>query len=402
MNLPPKKFRTASKLHFLTYPQCEIPLEEIQKQLKEKYGDKYGWSVISSEDHEERENDTNVGVHRHVMIECCKNFETTNSRYWDLKYQEKVYHPHFEPAKKKVHCLKYVIKDGVYIVDGTYKELPFSIDNYLEANQTKSSYGWTFMANEIKSGKTLDDLDDVCPGNVARDKRKLEEYITFQNEKKIRKTPKPKFLGFQKPRNMPYDWTLIVDWANPNFTKPRDLRQDQLWICSKAFKLGKSWPWSVTLRKYFNLYKWSKAEKQGKQVLTCDYILMDEFKGHMSIADLKELSQMYGVSIDIKFGDITLFEKNVPLIITSNRTPREVYHKCAEEDIASLLSRFLVVYVDEYCELHPIEPEDVSPVPVEPEDISPVPIIEEKRDDDDHSDFSNDEFEKMEEFRRKD
>ena len=98
-----------------------MPLQDMLNQLKELYGSKYGWAVISAEEHEERENDTNVGVHRHAMVYCKTRFQTKNARFWDLKYQDRVFHPHFEPAKKKAQCLHYVIKDGDYIVDGTYK-----------------------------------------------------------------------------------------------------------------------------------------------------------------------------------------------------------------------------------------------------------------------------------------
>ena len=65
---PRNKFRTKAKLQFLTYPQCDMPLQEMLKQLKEIAGHRYGWCVIAAEDHEERENDTNVGVHRHVDL----------------------------------------------------------------------------------------------------------------------------------------------------------------------------------------------------------------------------------------------------------------------------------------------------------------------------------------------
>ena len=108
-----KGFRTDAKLHFLTYPQCDIPLEVMLTKLKEIAGNNYGWCCISAEDHEERENDSNVGVHRHVMQEYnCKKFCTRNPRYWDIEYNGKTYHPHFEKAQNKVKCLQYVIKDG--------------------------------------------------------------------------------------------------------------------------------------------------------------------------------------------------------------------------------------------------------------------------------------------------
>lgn len=362
--VPRKKggFRTQANLHFLTYPQCDMPVNLMLEQLKLKAGDKYGWCVISAEDHEERENDSCVGVHRHVMQEYNGKFETANERYWDLKWEDKVFHPHFEPVKKKSDCLRYVIKDGDYIQDGNYKDAPFSVETYLQANKGKQGYGFTFIANEIKKGTTLDQLDDLVPGHVLNHKRKIDEYIIFTKQKKERLIPKPKFPGFQKERRMPYDWERVVDWANLNFLQPRQPRQAQLWLWSRQPEMGKSYPWAIILRKYFKCYEWIYGPKQGQDIIDCDYILIDELKGGITVGELKTLSQMYGMNLDIKYGVPQMFDKNVPLIITSNLPPREIYHKCKKEDIESLESRFLVINVDEQYFLKvKEEPQELSP-----------------------------------------
>ena len=422
-----RKFRTRAKLHFLTYPQCDIPLQEMMNQLKQIAGERFGWALIAAEDHEERENDSNVGVHRHVMQEYCKNFETENQRYWDLKYNGKTYHPHFEPTKNKAKCLQYCMKDGEYIYEGTHKDAPFTPDVYLQANKSKQGYGFTYIATQIKAGKTMDDLDEEMPGHVLNHKRKIEEYQQFQQEKAVRREKKPAFHGFKIPRN--YDWELIAKWANDNFMKPRQPRQPQLWIWSRQPEMGKTYPWAIIMRKYFNCYEWIYGPKQGKEILSCDYILIDELKGGITITELKSLSQMYGMNLDIKYGAPTFFNKNVPLIITSNLPPSEIYHKCKKEDLESLESRFLIVNVDEACHLEPLqepiveptfeltpvttrhllgsptrqpEPEP-EPVP-QPEPDQPVPEdkqdLSEDRNYEDHSEESNDQFEIMEQIRR--
>jgi len=229
-------FRTKAKVHFLTYPQCDIPLQEMMIQLKQIAGDKFGWALISAEDHEERENDSNVGVHRHVMQEYSKDFNTRNQRYWDIKYNGRIYHPHFEPVKSKPKCLEYCMKDGDYIYEGTHKDAPFTPEVYLQANKSKQGYGFTYLASQIKSGKTIDDLDEEVPGHVLNHKRKIEEYQQFQQEKAIRREKKPAFHGFKIPRN--YDWELIAKWANDNFMKPRQPRPNCLLLSKAFFRLG--------------------------------------------------------------------------------------------------------------------------------------------------------------------
>lgn len=405
---PRNKFRTKAKLQFLTYPQCDMPLQEMLKQLKEIAGHRYGWCVIAAEDHEERENDTNVGVHRHVMQEYKGNFETTNQRYWDLLWEGKTYHPHFEPAKNKVKCLQYVIKDGNYIVDGTYKDAPFSIDVYLESTKTKAGYGFTFAAKQIKEGKTIYEIDDEVPGFVLNHKRKIEDYIKMHVEKKQKQTPKLTFYGFEDVDDPA--WQQVVEWANTNFLHARAPRQKQLWLWSDAFGIGKSYPWLNILPEYYKLYEWQPDKKQSEFFdNTIDYIVMDEFHGSTKISDLKRLSQMYGMTVDRKYTSHIEFKKNVPLIVTSNHPPKSVYKNCYRTDVESLEDRFLVVQVHETCHLKPKLPplppiEDSQDFPTPPynptapdalhcnesllldsEDDGPTPLLSPNRDDSENS-----------------
>lgn len=378
---PRNNFRTQAVRHFLTYPQCDIPLEEMLKQLKDIAGNKYGWCVISAEDHEERENDTNVGVHRHVMQEYTKKQNIRDPKYWDLTWQGKTYHPHFEPVKNKAKCLQYVIKDGIYIVDGTYKDSPFSIDVYLESTKTKAGYGFTYAAKAIKEGKTIQEIDEEVPGFVMNHKRKIEEYAHFQAEKKAKLQIKPKFYGFEDVDDPA--WQQVVEWANTNFLQPRLPRQKQLWLWSDAFGIGKSYPWLNILPEYYKLYEWQPEKKQSEHFDdTIDYIVMDEFHGSTKISDLKRISQMYGMTVDRKYSSHYQFKKNVPLIITSNHPPKSVYKNCYRTDVESLEDRFLVVQVD--CKLYlkpkpqplPPQEQDSQDFPTPPYNPQPPPIIE--------------------------
>lgn len=374
-------------------------------QLKAKYGNKYGWCLLSAEDHEERENDSNVGVHRHAIVYAKSRFQTRDQRFWDLKYEDKVFHPHVEGVKSKKKCINYVCKDGDYIQDGQEGELPFDVKIYLEASTKKSGYGFTYLANEIKAGKTLYELDDVIPGFIANHKRKIEDYIQFQEEKKRYLTPKPKFYGFKIPDFHP-EWSKVACWVNENFLLPRQPRQKQLWLWSREPEMGKSFPFSIILRKYFNCYEWTTDGKQGKEILKADYILLDELKGGVTVTTLKSLSQMYGMNLDLKYGDITFWNRNVPLIITSNRPPTEIYRKCDIEEIRSLESRFEMIEVSERYHLKENPPpEDLSETTTNlllgsPEDTLPVRSQSVERNSDDHSEFSNDEYERMQLLRR--
>lgn len=420
-------FKVDAQLHFLTYPQCDVPLEEMLRQLKEKYGDKYGWCVISAEDHAPKDDDQCGGVHRHVQVFSKKRFQTTNARYWDLEYQGRTYHPNYKPMDNKRNTkhdvLKYVIKDGVYITDGMMKDAPFDINSYLESVKTKGGYGFTYVANQIKQGKTLDELDDTVGGIVCNHKRKIEDYIQFQKDKKIRNKVRPTFPGFAVPRLHP-QWAAVAEWANKNFLEKRGYRQKQLWLWSRKPKMAKSHPWLVTMAEYYVKYEWNHhTEKQGRKILDAQYLVLDELKGGISVTDLKSISQMMGFPVEIKYGDITEFDRNIPLIVTSNRPPAEVYHKCPIEDIVSLEDRFEVIEVKERyhlqvkAEVEILVPSTPSPTRDDPElsrallgtpqpegmdddkdlgkeDISEMSDSDDDRNEDDHSQYSNEGYTK--------
>jgi len=387
----------------------------MEVMLKAIYGNKMGWCVISHEDHEPKQDDQQAGVHRHVMIECCKPFDTKNPRFWDLKGTDgKVFHPHYETPKKKVAVLQYTIKDGNYIQFGTYKtkssgDLPFDAQSYIESTERKKGYTTEILALEIKKGATIDELNDKYPAAVFRDKRKIEEYTQLCKDIDKRRKVKPQFPGFKVPvtviqedphiiEEVMLDWIPVVDWINNNFLEARRPRQKQLWLWSKEPGLGKSWPFLIMLREFYDIYEWTAEEKQDAEIADADYIVFDDFTGYCTISQLKRLSQMYGTPLPIKMGKRIDFKKNVPLIITSNEPPEEVYKNSNKEHVKSLVDRFQVIEVTTKCNLQlkivptpPVPPTQVLPEP-EPEPLpQPQPDNEVPEDKEDVSYDSEDE-----------
>lgn len=381
-----KKWRTEAKLHFLTYPQCDVPLEEMVKQLKEKAGDKYGWIVISAEDHESKEGDENVGVHRHVMQEYCEKPYITDPAYWHIKWDGKVYKTHYEAVKNKTKCLKYVIKDGNYIVDGEYKGSPFSVEAYLKSTETKKGYCFEFIATELKTGKTIKEINEMAPGFVCNHLAKLTNYKLQLQEWEMQSKVMPCFYGFEDVEDPA--WQQVVEWANLNFLKPREPRQDQLWLWGKNFGIGKSYPWLQILNNYFKMYIWESGQKQSMDFSpeNVDYIVLDEFKGQVTVTQLKTISQMYPFKVDRKYGGHVIFggKKNVPLIVTSNFSPEDAYPNVGKTDIDSLVDRFLVVEVKQKCFLK-AKPEPVLSVVLPVVDLvqDEIQVVQQVQEDND-------------------
>lgn len=331
------------------------------------------WVMLCHEDHAPLEEEEMVdhGVHIHIVFALTKRWKCpADMEFFDALYGK---HPHIQVCRKPQHAIRYAGKDGDF---DTYN---VDFEAICTALDTKKGYSFEAAANEIKKGTTLEQLWEIAPAFVLREKRKLEECISITESWKRNKIILPRFPGFQKSseRTDPA-WQVIIDWANKNFLKPRRKRQKQLWIWSKEFKIGKSWPWAVTLREYFRCYEWNKGDKQAKDLLTCQYILIDELTGGITVGTLKSLSQMMGMMVDIKYGDLTWWNLNVPCIVTSNKPPAEVYKNCAREDIESLESRFKIAnpYLKQFCKVK------------EEEDALPSPPTEEEE----HSEYSQENF----------
>lgn len=365
-----KKFRIQYQNIGFTYSQCDVPLEDIMQLFKNVVKEKFGWAVICHEDHPSTVNDENHGVHRHAYLYLCKKPDWSDGRKFDIQrpynpdhvHQDgcKIgrycnYHPKIEPIKGKQEWLKYVIEDGIYIVDGTLGNVPFSIDSFLESHTKKTSYGYTWTAKQMKEGKTLDQIDDVAEGFIASNKRKLEEYGQFLVQKQERQIVRPKFKGVVIGTTTDKAWIKIINWTHINFLKSRKFKQKQLWIWGADHNIGKSFFFLKIMSCYKRMYPWVKGDAQDGGLVDAEYILLDEFCGAVPINDLKRLSQMGGdYSTRIRYGGIHTISKNMPLVVTSQKSIRNLYHNCSIEDVEALQCRFEEIHVQSIFEMVPI------------------------------------------------
>ena len=99
-------FRIRSKRFFLTYPQCSINEKDffdlLSKLLLTK-GIKILLCVSASEDHKSTE-----GKHIHCYIEVDKIIDTYDKRFFDINFEENIYHPNIQKPRNKVFVIKYV------------------------------------------------------------------------------------------------------------------------------------------------------------------------------------------------------------------------------------------------------------------------------------------------------
>lgn len=366
--------RINSKKWFLTWSRldddrpmtAEWSLAFFMRYMKKGLPDnKVIKAVLCHEDHADRgDDDGGVGVHIHLIFELEKRQKWASEMdFFDGLYGK---HPNVQSCRKWQNSVHYLCapqeKNGN---DPDYASYGVDVDAVLKALKTKQSYGFHEAANAMwKEKKTLDEVHDMNPGFFVREKRKLEDYDKYLKQRVVRENSLEQFVGVKDvPRGVEdrEEWQRVVDWINKNFLEPRRGKQPQLWIWGPR-GVGKSRPWmdKEMMLKYKKKYEWvKKGDRQDSSLLDADFILIDELCGSIPINELKTLSQMYGMQVIWRYGGIHYYDKNVPLIVTSQHSPRVVYKNCDPEDIEALdPERFDVVNVTKPYTLEFKEAED--------------------------------------------
>lgn len=121
-----KNFRIRSKKFFLTYPRCNLNLEDVLLQLQEKVKEKsilsFNLQALSKEKHDSEANLKESSLvkapkdlfHIHVFFEVESTLDVGNSAFFDLqdpKNPTKVYHGHQESARKKNNVIRQLLKN---------------------------------------------------------------------------------------------------------------------------------------------------------------------------------------------------------------------------------------------------------------------------------------------------
>lgn len=337
-----ENFNINAKQIFLTYPQCPLTRQEIQQFIKQKFGNDYESSVICQEEHEPTEDDNNTGLHLHAYVLLKKKKHIRNCRFFDIIKEDTTYHPNVQSVKSKPAVIKYICKSDVEILSDN-----FDTEAYLESIQTKKGYSFHILAKQVKEGQTARQIweNDESSGFYVNHKRKIDDIIKF-NKELANSKPKPKFTGVTINGTNDKSWIKVINWTNVNFLRPRKFKQKQLWIWGADHDIGKTYFFLKILPHYYNMYSWLKGDSQDSTLQDAQYILIDEFCGGITINDLKRLSQMGGdYSTKLRYAGIHTITRNVPLIVTCQKSIQSTYPNCSQEDIEALQCRFIEVNI---------------------------------------------------------
>lgn len=138
---------------------------------------------------------------------------------------------------------------------------------------------------------------------------------------------------------------LIVEWINNNINDPyipRPHKQKQLWVCGPS-NFGKTTLKNL-LEERLRIYcpSLDGIFMDGYDDDWVDLIIFDEFQGQRKVTWVNSFVEGSNMQLEIKGAQVTK-EKNVPVIVLSNFTPRDCWKNVPQVQIDAIYNRFEVV-----------------------------------------------------------
>jgi len=275
-------FRLHAKKLFLTFPQCDLSKERCLENAEAYFENNIEWIVIAQESHQDGSPHLHVGV-------CLKNeCDIRNAKSLDIVGTK---HGDYRSMLKPMECLRYITKDKNYIQKG------IDVVKFLQFTAKKQSGRLAQVAYMASEGKTVEDIDDIAEMKhlVMLHKRKIDEYITFQQVKKIKRTAST-WTGIPIASINGVENVLIASWLNANLLKVCLFGTKHLYVYGDT-SLGKT-SLANCLEKLVRVYyvpyeDWYDDYQDGQY----DLAIIDEFKGQKPITWLNKCISVMFLSV---------------------------------------------------------------------------------------------------------
>ena len=295
------KFFFSSKSVFLTYPRCDIDeisfFNLIQQYTFSKY--KIKLCVVSSEFHK-----INKYKHIHTYIEFEQKIKTENVFFFDVKYNDKIYHPNIQRPYNKIGILKYICgltkkkKDDEKHVF----EYNINVEDYLKSFKTKKNRIFYELINKRIS------LVDLM----------LE---------------KPELIKIYKDIKV----NLNIYWNDLN-KSIKEFTKKSYWIYGPP-GIGKSY----SIRKNYPELYYKDCSKWWDGYVYQEIVLIDDFDDKKLGHYLKIWSDNYAFFGEVKGGNVECYFKL--LFITSNFLITELFNFSFANAIRR---RFIEINAEDY------------------------------------------------------
>lgn len=334
-------FRLEAQTVFLTYPRCPRTKEEALAVLEETFP--LDWAVVASESHQDGT------PHLHVLARLRSKSRKSGYEIWDRIGGQ---HGNYQAARNVSAVLRYVKKDGNFIVSGT----PPADDSTETTGKVAKG---TAIAMMILEGATLQDLNEADPGFVMMNLTRVRTYMNFVKTTNTPMVPLRITVQTDHPETM-----MIFRWFDENLAPGqslvRPIKTPQLWMWGPANTRKTS---AVLLfHKWCSIYNVPHHDTGFNDFYSDSYDLafLDEFsRGCVQEDWLKQFSQGSPMPIKIK-GSSMLKERNMPMVICSNQAPSSYIPDL--EEYKAIEARFLIVYVSTPLDLDGVTIEPLSAV----------------------------------------
>lgn len=207
-------FRLSAKGFFITFPQCDVPKEEVRRKMIEKFPEEIlQWCIIGQEHHQ----DGHLHLHIALMFKQKKNFTTPNC--FDFLTGQ---HGNYATMKSPLRSIAYCKKED---------NDPTIIGNLPETSSRKQVS--TEVANMIQEGSTLRDVNAAAPGYLLMNFKKVIYYQWWAERERETKKKEPWSL-IVAPADATQPEIFLINWLNKNIKQPRHFKQPQLVIQAPA------------------------------------------------------------------------------------------------------------------------------------------------------------------------
>lgn len=319
-------FRLQCRCAFLTYPQCDTTKEAVLSAITSTtWQHPIQWAVVAHEKHK----DGTPHLHCVILWEKRVNYHDATALLDGLAGK----HGNYQAARSPVKTLRYVTKDNEFV---TYGDLP---------DLSKTPKITDIFAKTLMDGGTFQDCYDIDAGAALGMKRKLDDFATYCQSKRVCDNLIPWVPPF--PNYEDLNVQLIAEWLARNIKQSRKPRQQQLFIWGTP-GVGKSRLISQLCHS-LRVYHIPRAEDfyDSWENNYYDVAVFDEFKGQKTIQWLNSWLDGYVTPLRKK-GSQCLKTQNIPTIIVSNYPLYDPLMGCYKKEsvaVDALKQRLIEVYV---------------------------------------------------------
>lgn len=266
-------------------------------------------------------------------------FETRLPSFFDFLTGK---HGNYKPRDSWKGTLEYITKEDSDPClwasdDSKMKTLRKMVDRLLGRNQTIKITDR--VAQMCMDGQPMDKIARTHPGFVMMNQRRIQYFHTWINapmNKELPPWPGITYLGSDSST------ARIVSWVQRNLFTQREFKQRQLYIHG-PHNSGKT-SFVNSLKRWVRIYKIPPFENYYDFYDDRhDLLFYDEFKAQKLLQWMNLLLQGDDMTLAVKQAQYPK-ERNLPVIIASNFTPREAYNNVPQATLDTFLSRVDVVH----------------------------------------------------------